>query len=202
MEQNYLLRSWKKPDTLWNEKVQYCDHNSPPLNPVFSHMNAIHILTPYFCKNHINITLPSTRRSSKGLFPWGFPDKILYAFLISPTRIILLDLITLITFGKEYTLWHPWLVLFSILCYFRSSAPCSQTHSFFVASFEAFTAVILQIEVWVMTPSNVAAGYQRFRGPCCLHLRIFKTLVSTQQHNMASLPRRPRLEALESLFFP
>jgi len=36
-------------------------------------------------------------------------------------------------------------------------------------SFEAFTAVMFQVEVfWVVTPCNVVVGYQRFRDPCCL----------------------------------
>jgi hypothetical protein len=33
-------------------------------------------------------------------------------------------------------------------------------------------AVKIQVEVfWVVTPCNVAVGYQRFEGPCCLHLQ-------------------------------
>jgi len=39
-------------------------------------------------------------------------------------------------------------------------------------SFEAYKAVIFQVEVfWVVTPCSVVIGYQRFRGPCILHLR-------------------------------
>jgi hypothetical protein len=39
------------------------------------------------------------------------------------------------------------------------------------ARFEVFTAVKIQFEVfWVLTPSSVV-GYQRFGGPCCLHLQ-------------------------------
>jgi len=30
---------------------------------------------------------------------------------------------------------------------------------------------VIQVEVfWVVTPCSVVAGYQRFGGPCCLHL--------------------------------
>jgi len=40
------------------------------------------------------------------------------------------------------------------------------------ASFEAFTAVKIQVEVfWVVTPCSVVAGWQRFGGPCCRHLQ-------------------------------
>jgi hypothetical protein len=43
---------------------------------------------------------------------------------------------------------------------------------FLYVSFEAFTAVMFQVEVyWVVTPCSVVAGYQRFGGPCCLHLQ-------------------------------
>jgi hypothetical protein len=36
-------------------------------------------------------------------------------------------------------------------------------------SFEAFTMVTIQV-FWVVTPCSVIVGYQRFRGPYCLHL--------------------------------
>jgi len=48
---------------------------------------------------------------TSGLFPSGFPTKILYAFAISPMRttfsahLIHLDLIVLITFGETHKLW-------------------------------------------------------------------------------------------------
>jgi hypothetical protein len=39
-------------------------------------------------------------------------------------------------------------------------------------SFEVFTAVMFQVDVfWVMTLCSVVVGYQRFGGPCCLHLQ-------------------------------
>jgi hypothetical protein len=38
--------------------------------------------------------------------------------------------------------------------------------------FKFLTAVKIQVEVvWVVTPCKVVVGYQRFRGPCCLHLQ-------------------------------
>jgi hypothetical protein len=40
-------------------------------------------------------------------------------------------------------------------------------------SFEAFTVVVFQVEVfWVVTPCGVmVGGYQLFRSPCCLRLQ-------------------------------
>jgi hypothetical protein len=39
-------------------------------------------------------------------------------------------------------------------------------------SFEAFTAVMFQVEVfWVVTLCSYMVGYQRFGGPCCFHLQ-------------------------------
>jgi hypothetical protein len=89
-------------------------------------------------------------------------------------------------------------------------------------SSEVFMAVIFQVEVfWFLTPCSVVVGYQRFRGPCCIHLQgdvagmeenagdfplkmeaawISKTLVSyhnTTQHNTASQLRRHLSRCME-----
>lgn len=37
---------------LWKLKVQYCVHNSPPLNPILSQMRPIHSLTSCFCNTY------------------------------------------------------------------------------------------------------------------------------------------------------
>jgi len=34
----------------------------------------------------------------------------------------------------------------------------------------------MQVEVfWIVKPCNVVVGYQRFGGPCCLHLQVVTT---------------------------
>jgi hypothetical protein len=41
-----------------------------------------------------------------------------------------------------------------------------------VARCEVFTAMKMQVvDLGVVTPCNDVAGYQRFEGPCCLHLK-------------------------------
>jgi hypothetical protein len=73
------------PNILWNPKVHYGVHKSPPLVPILSQINPVHT-------THLRLGLPS------GLFPCGFPTNILYAFLFPirstfPTYLILLNLI-------------------------------------------------------------------------------------------------------------
>jgi len=55
------LLAFEKP------KIVFHIHNSPPLDPVRSHMNPIHALRNYLFTIHLNITLPSTPRSSNSL---------------------------------------------------------------------------------------------------------------------------------------
>jgi hypothetical protein len=50
---------------LWNPKVHYHVLKGPPLDPVLSHMNPVHILTPYFCNIRFNIILPYSTMSPK-----------------------------------------------------------------------------------------------------------------------------------------
>jgi hypothetical protein len=72
---------------------------SSPHPPLFISLRSILMLSP-----HIRLGLPS------GIFPSGFPTKILHAILIypiratSPTHLTFLDLITLIIFGEAYKL--------------------------------------------------------------------------------------------------
>jgi hypothetical protein len=89
-----LSPSWKAvncaatqelPSILWNPKVHYHVHKSPPLVPIPSQIDPIHIIPSYLrsiliMSTHLRLGLPH------GLFPYGFPTNILYAFLFSPIR--------------------------------------------------------------------------------------------------------------------
>jgi hypothetical protein len=61
------------PRLLWNPKVRFRVHKSPPLVPILSRMHAVHILSPYFPKIHSDI-FPSTPRSYEWSFPFRFSD--------------------------------------------------------------------------------------------------------------------------------
>jgi len=94
------------PYLLWNPNIHYHVHKNPPPISILSQMNPVYIFQSYFPNIHSDTILSFVPRSS--VFPPGFHTKILYAFLICPmcatclTHIIL-DLITLVTFGEAYT---------------------------------------------------------------------------------------------------
>jgi hypothetical protein len=95
---------------LWNPKVHYRFHKSPPLVPIRSQIHLVHITPSYLSKIHFNIIHPHTSWSSCGLFLSGFRTKILYVFLFSsiratcPAHLIFLYLIIPIVLGEEYKL--------------------------------------------------------------------------------------------------
>jgi hypothetical protein len=69
----------KFPAILWNPKVHYRVHKSPPLVPILSHIDSVHTIPSYLSKRsililstHLRLGLPS------GIFPSGFPNNILY----------------------------------------------------------------------------------------------------------------------------
>jgi hypothetical protein len=55
----------KYPDFLWNPKVHYRVHTSPPLDPILSRLNPVRPIDPYSPKVHLNVILPPMPRSSQ-----------------------------------------------------------------------------------------------------------------------------------------
>jgi len=72
------------PRILWNPKVHYRIHNSPPPVPILSQIDPVHVPHPtswrsiLILSSHLRLGLPS------GVLPPGFPTKTLYTSLLSP----------------------------------------------------------------------------------------------------------------------
>ena len=77
-EANRFSASQEIPHILWNPKIHYRIHNSPPFAPNLSHFNRVHASHPIYWRpilvlsSHLRRGLPSDAR------PSGLSTKILY----------------------------------------------------------------------------------------------------------------------------
>jgi len=75
-EANSLSATQEVPRLIWNPKVHFLVHISPPLVPVLSQMHLVHTFPPYLpkilqCPKRL-WSLPSFLSNGyQGLFPWG-----------------------------------------------------------------------------------------------------------------------------------
>jgi len=83
---NYMIHdpSWEADSSsasleihgiMWNTKLHYPVHKSPPLIRMLSHINPFHVFPNYLLKIHLNIILPSKPSSSKRYISLRFPHQ-------------------------------------------------------------------------------------------------------------------------------
>lgn len=80
MSSNYQGRDKITFRTFMKYEDPLPSHNSPPLEPVMSHFNSVHIISPHFSKIQFNIMFRRRLGLSVGLFPEVFPQKSVCLF--------------------------------------------------------------------------------------------------------------------------
>jgi hypothetical protein len=103
---------------LWAPKAHYRIHKSPPPFPILSQINPVYPPHPTTWRSIFNVICPFTPGSSKWSLSLRFPHHCPVFTCPHPTRatcpahLILVDLMTRITYGEEYRLSSPSIIYF------------------------------------------------------------------------------------------
>ena len=100
-EANRFSTSQEIPPILWNPKVHYRSHKSPPPVPILSQPDPFHTPTSHFLKIHLKIILPSMPGSPKWSLSFMSPHQNpVYASPLATCPPISFD-ITIISHGRH-----------------------------------------------------------------------------------------------------